>query len=52
MWESAVCLDEYPVGVVMVETGDLCLVAPLCSPNCGGERVGGGSMGCDADRVM
>lgn len=32
VWEGAVCLDEYSVGV-MVETGDFCLVAPLCSLN-------------------
>lgn len=38
------CLDKYPIGVV-VETGDFCLVAPLCSLNCGGGQVGEGSVG-------
>lgn len=32
--KSWLCLDEL---VVMVERGDFCLVAPLCSLNCGGE---------------
>lgn len=45
------CLDEYSIGVV-VETGDFCLVAPLCSLNCGGEQVGEGSTGCNADGIM
>lgn len=43
VWERAVCLEEYPIGL-MVATGDFCLVVPLCLPE--------GSAGFDDDGIM